>query len=130
MKIMVCYEGSSDNTAVLEKGKERAKVSDAGIYLVSVLTGDDVGQLDNLEPAKKELETARASFQGDGIACEAKVMFGGRGAGESLVEFAKEEDIDEIIIGVQRKSKVGKLLFGSTAQHVILEAHCPVLTVK
>ncbi len=51
-------------------------------------------------------------------------------AGEDLVRFAKEKDVGEIIIGVRSRSKVGKLLFGSTAQMVILEAHCPVLTVK
>jgi len=51
-------------------------------------------------------------------------------AGEDLVKFANENDIDEILIGIQKTSKVGKLLFGSTAQFVILEASCPVVTVK
>ena len=50
--------------------------------------------------------------------------------GEDLVTFARENNVDEIIIGVRHRSKVGKLVFGSTAQYVILEAHCPVLTVK
>ena len=127
---MVCYDGSSDNAAVLKKGKERAKGSDAEIHLVSVLIGDDVGQLDALEPAKAELETARAAYQADSFTCETKVMFGGSAAGESIVDYAVEKGIDEIIIGIQKKSKVGKFLFGSTAQHVILEAPCPVLTVK
>ncbi len=130
MEIMVCYDGSSDNTAVLDKAKERAKASDASIYLVSVMIGDDVSQLEDLEPAKKELESAKATFQADNITCETKVVFGGRDAGEKLVEFAEEKDVAEIIIGIQKRSKVGKLLFGSTAQYVILEAHCPVLTVK
>jgi nucleotide-binding universal stress UspA family protein len=35
-----------------------------------------------------------------------------------------------IVIGIVKKSKVGKLFFGSTAQYLILKAHCPVLTVK
>jgi len=38
--------------------------------------------------------------------------------------------VDEIIVGVKRRSKVGKLLMGSTAQYVILQAPCPVVTVK
>ena len=130
MKIMVCYDGSSDNAAVLAKAKERATESNAGIHLVSILIGDDVGQLDALEPAKKVLESAQASFQADNFSCETKVIFGGSAAGESIVDYAVDKGIDEIIIGIQKKSKVGKFLFGSTAQHVILEAPCPVLTVK
>jgi nucleotide-binding universal stress UspA family protein len=51
-------------------------------------------------------------------------------AGEDLVMLAEENKVDEIIIGVRRRSKVGKLLFGSTAQYVILNASCPVVSVK
>jgi len=130
MKILVCYESSEDNGTVIEKAKERAKESGATIYLLSVMIGSDVGQLKNVESAKKELEAAQASFKADKLPCETKLIFGGMAAGESIVEYAKEINSDEIIIGVKRKSKVGKLIFGSTAQHVILEAHCPVLTVK
>jgi nucleotide-binding universal stress UspA family protein len=50
--------------------------------------------------------------------------------GEDLVAFARETNSDEIVIGVKKQSKVGKLLFGSNAQIVILAAHCPVVTVK
>ena len=47
-----------------------------------------------------------------------------------LVEFAKRYKIDEIIIGIRRRSKVSKLVFGSAAQYVILNAPCPVVTIK
>lgn len=130
MKIMVCYDGSSDNTAILEKAQERAKASDASVYLLSVLVGDDVGQLDEIEPAQKNLAAAQESFKAEDISCETRVLFGGNAAGKSIVKYAEENEIDEIIIGIQKTSKVGKFLFGSTAQEVILEAHCPVLTVK
>lgn len=130
MKILACYDGMDDNAAVIEKARVRAKESDAAIHLLCVLIGDDVGQLDDLDPAKKALESAQASFQEENIPCETKVMFGGSAAGESIIEYAEANKVDEIIIGIQKKSKVGKFLFGSTAQHVILEAPCPVLTVK
>jgi nucleotide-binding universal stress UspA family protein len=46
------------------------------------------------------------------------------------VQFAAEERAELIIVGIRRRSKVGKLLMGSTAQYIILKAPCPVLTVK
>jgi len=51
-------------------------------------------------------------------------------AGEDLVQLADEHKAGEVIIGVRRRSKVGKLIFGSTAQYVVLNAPCPVVTVK
>ena len=54
-------------------------------------------------------------------------MISGLDSGEDIVEFAKQNKADEIIIGIRRKSKVGKLMFGSTAQYVILNAPCPVV---
>ncbi|MEJ2284271.1 MAG: universal stress protein [Desulfobacterales bacterium] len=50
--------------------------------------------------------------------------------GEDLVQFVKDREIDELIVGVKRRSKVGKLIFGSNAQYIILMAPCPVVAVK
>jgi nucleotide-binding universal stress UspA family protein len=38
--------------------------------------------------------------------------------------------VDEIFVGVKKRSRVEKMILGSTAQHVILNASCPVTTVK
>jgi nucleotide-binding universal stress UspA family protein len=84
----------------------------------------------DIEKAEGELEYLRTPFNVDGIPCETEVLVNYLDSGQNLVQFAKENQIDVIFVGVQKKSKVGKLVFGSTAQYVILEAHCPVMTVK
>ena len=50
--------------------------------------------------------------------------------GEQLVKYAEDQKIDQIFLGIVKKSKVGKFLFGSTAQYVILHAPCPVVTIQ
>jgi len=130
MKIMVCIDGSNVAKDALDLAKKRAKALDAEIYLLtSMLGGSDV-PINEFEKAEKRLKKAKSSVRADGIPCESLLSVRGLDAGEELVRFAKEEKIDEIYIGVRRRSKVGKFVFGSTAQYVILEAPCPVMTVK
>ena len=100
------------------------------MIIVSSLTGGSVTHAVEVEHATENMESAKKMFDDDGIPCETKLLVRGMTPGEDLVDYAKEKGIDEIIIGIKRRSKVGKLLFGSNAQYVIIKAHCPVVTVK
>ena len=57
-------------------------------------------------------------------------QYEGSDAADQIIDASYEEDIELIVIGVRRRSPVGKLFLGSTAQRVILEAGCPVTAVK
>jgi nucleotide-binding universal stress UspA family protein len=87
-------------------------------------------KLEGIQKAEQELENIRRSFMDEGIACKTEAIVSSISAGEDLVQFTNEKEIDEIIIGVRRRSKVGKLIFGSNAQYIILMAQCPVVAVK
>ncbi|QVJ02263.1 universal stress protein [Nocardiopsis eucommiae] len=51
-------------------------------------------------------------------------------AAAALLDLTEDVEANLLVIGVRRRSAVGKLLMGSTAQRLILEARCPVLAVK
>ena len=48
---------------------------------------------------------------------------------DELLDLAGELDAELIVIGLRRRSAVGKLLLGSAAQNVLLNATVPVLAV-
>jgi len=54
----------------------------------------------------------------------------GRDAADEILRIAAEQSATLIVIGIRYRTQVGKLLLGSTAQQVLLEASCPVLAVK
>jgi nucleotide-binding universal stress UspA family protein len=130
VKIMVCMDGSNVAKDALDLAKKRAKALDAEIYLLTSMVGGSDVPIDEFEKAEKRLKKAKSNVKAEGIPCESLLSVRGLDAGEELVRLAKEEKIDEIYIGIRRRSKVGKFIFGSTAQYVILEAPCPVVTVK
>ena len=130
MKILVGYDGSNSAKDALSLAKSHAKALGASVAVVtSMQKGTDSDRKD-IEQAERGLDYAKALIQEDNIACDTHLLIRGLSPGEDLVEFAKENKVDEIIVGVKRRSKVGKLLMGSTAQYVILQAPCPVVTVK
>ena len=130
MKIMVGLDGSNSSKEALSLAKEHAKAFNARIELVTSMEKGTEAQQKEIEQDEHDLENEKKLLEEDGISCDTHLLIRGMNPGEDLVEFAEKNEVDEIVIGVKRRSKVGKLVFGSTAQYVILNAHCPVVTVK
>ena len=130
MKILVGYDGTNSAKEALNLAKAHAKVFGAAVDVVTSMQKGTEQQREEIEQAERGLEYAKSLFEDSDITCNTHLLIRGLSAGEDLVEFAAENQVDEIIVGVKRRSKVGKLLMGSTAQFVILQAGCPVVSVK
>ena len=130
MKILVAYDGSKIAKEALQLAIQHAGAFKGTILLVHSMVGGPEIPRKEFAAAEKELQQQEIILKGDGIACETLLSVRGLEAGEDMVRIADEQKADEIIIGIQRKSKVGKLLFGSTAQYIIMNAPCPVVTVR
>jgi nucleotide-binding universal stress UspA family protein len=130
MKILVGYDGTNSAKEALNLAKTHAKAFGGNINVVTSMEKGTDAQREQIEQSERGLEWAKSLFDENDIPCQTHLLIRGMTSGEDLVEFAEENKIDEIIVGVKRRSKVGKLLMGSTAQYVILNAPCPVVTVK
>jgi nucleotide-binding universal stress UspA family protein len=130
MKILIGYDGSNSAKAALKVARKHALAFGASVEVVTSMEKGTESEQQAIEDAERGLEWAKSMFAEKAITCKTHLLIRGMAPGEDLIEFAKEAKIDEIVVGVKRRSKVGKLLMGSTAQFVILQAPCPVVTVK
>lgn len=131
MKILVGYDQSNPGKEALKLARERAKAFEASIEVVFTMAQNRELQFLDIQRVERMMQREVANiYNGNSIPYKTRLMITNLNPGEGIVEFAKQNKIDEIIIGVKRKSKVGKILSGSTAQYVILNAPCPVVTLK
>jgi nucleotide-binding universal stress UspA family protein len=130
MKIMVGYDGSKASRKALDLAISHAKAFKGQVVVVASRDKGSEGEQQAINEMSNELEKVKSEIERQGYACETHLLIRGMSPGEDLVEYAQEKGVDEIILAIQRTSKVGKLVFGSTAQYIILNATCPVVTVK
>lgn len=130
MKILVGYKGVNIGKDLLELAAQHARAFAGEVQLVTSLPGGDKTTKEQVVDAEEKLEEAKKFLTDRGIRNEGHLLVRGKTAGEDIVSFANDNNCGEVIIGVKSRSKVGKILFGSTAQYVILKAVCPVVSVK
>ncbi|MCF8109559.1 MAG: universal stress protein [Desulfohalobiaceae bacterium] len=132
MKILVAYnERARSSKEALQVAKTHAKAYQAQIL---VATSADPSRSEKDLMSKDEAERVLADIQqeleDEGFACSTHLLILGYSRAEDLLHFPRQKDVDEIVVGVEKRSKVGKFFLGSLAQHVILKADCPVVAVK
>ena len=130
MKILVGYDKSRVSEDALKLAHEHARAFEADVHLLTSLQQGPDLQKEDIDAAENRLDKLKLAGDFGNIHCETHASVTYLTPGEDLVQFAKDNAIDYIFIGVKKRSKVGKLVFGSTAQYVILEAPCPVVTIK
>lgn len=130
MKILVGYRGVNVGKDLLKEAVRQAKAFGGEVHVMTSMFGGEKTEKEKIEEAEENLENARKYLADKGVECETHLLIRGRTPGEDIVEFAREIAADEVIIAVKSRSKVGKLIFGSTAQYVILKAGCPVISIR
>ncbi|MGB9499189.1 MAG: universal stress protein [Dissulfuribacterales bacterium] len=143
MKILLAYRGASSHTEGVRLTKEYAKIFKAEVFIgTSLMFGDKDRPFALISSGKDRpfavvekgdmsanIESIEELFRSEEIPCK-RIIFERLNPGIAIVKYAKDHEIDLIIIGVRSRSRVGKMLLGSNAQYVLLNSHCPVLTYK
>jgi len=130
MKILVGYNGGEVGRLALSLARDFAKTNNALVYVITSMEGGSSEKQSDILKAEQDLEFAKKMMENSGIECNAQQSVRGLSPAEDLVQFAKENEIDQIFLGIKKRSRAQKAIFGSTSRYVILNAHCPVTTVK
>jgi nucleotide-binding universal stress UspA family protein len=130
VKIVVGYIRSAEGQAALERAIEEAQLHDGELIVVHSMRGGARDEAEETIAYRSELEEIEERLKGLGVVHQIRELVRGKPAGEDLAEFANEEGAELVVIGLRRRSPVGKLVLGSNAQDVLLQADCPVLAVK
>jgi len=123
--VMVGYFDSAEGRAALLAAVEEA--GRRGTHLVAAHSTIDDDAPTGEEVARSVTEIVGADT---GVTIEFREVKGGRDVSEALLELARQIDASVLVIGIRRRSPVGKLIMGSTAQRILLDADCAVLAVK
>ena len=130
MKICVGFTGSEASRKALELAKSFAELTGAKVHVITSMEGGAGEKPQDVAKANENIEEVKNFFNGTGIDFEAEQIVLGNSPGEDIVRFAKENDIEHIFLGIEKLSRLQKLILGSTAQYIILKAPCPVTTVR
>jgi len=128
MTILVAYVPRPEGQAALDKGIEIAKRRNENLLVVNASPGGgkedlsavNVGQFEQVEQILRET----------GLKAEFKQFVRGKSAVEEIQAMVEALPVSVLIIGLRKRSPVGKLIMGSVAQELLLSVNCPVLAVK
>jgi nucleotide-binding universal stress UspA family protein len=143
-KILVAYNGTPHSKQALEWAIDLSRNSNGSVVVVNVfdpvhlmkIYDSEGGNVKMMRDAIKEteeseremLEEAKAYCASRGVHVKTEHLHGN--TAQTIVKYAKDEQIDLIIAGTKGHGELEEMLLGSVTRNLVLLAHVPVLVVK
>lgn len=136
-RIMVAFDNSEHAKKAVKVSYEIAKAHNSRLHIITVVQLPDyAGTIDEVDEVVREgknfyeaaIRLAVDEAEKQGIKTYYKILYGH--IGESIIKYAKENNIDLIVSGSHGRSAVGRLLLGSVSNFLVKYAGCPVLIVR
>lgn len=126
--IVVGYIPTPEGTAALARARDEAALR--GAELVVVNTGRHGHERTGVVASPEDVAAIDADLASAGIEHDIIQPSSGLEAADELLRVVADRGASLVVIGIRRRSAIGKLFLGSTAQQVLLDAPCPVFAVK
>jgi nucleotide-binding universal stress UspA family protein len=128
--IVVGYVPKPEGRAALDEAIEEARRRKSRLIVVNSHRGGRDFDRDDAEEARAKLLEVEEQLQQSGVEHDIRPLVRGQDPADDLIAVAEEEGAELIVIGLRRRTPIGKLILGSNAQRVLLDSSCPVLAVK
>ncbi len=128
MTILVAYAPRPEGQAALDKGIEIALRRQEHLVVVNASPGGS--QDDPSKADVQDVERVQALLAASGVNAEFKQFVRGKNAVTEIEALVDALQVNLVVIGLRKRSAVGKLILGSVAQDILLSVPCPVLAVK
>lgn len=128
MSVVVGYVATPEGGAALDAAVAEATARDVPLVVILSERGHRFGT--EASELQDQADEVRRRLEETGVRYEVRQTTRGRDVAEDIIGAAQSDGAQLIVIGLRRRSPVGKLLLGSNAQRILLDAPCPVLAVK
>lgn len=129
MRLIMYYDGKDYTKKILSLIKDRAKAVESKVHIVSCIYSWGEPSVRILREMRDDLNYLKDVLSEVNIPCYTHVYMKWRNPGEYILEIAYRYNVDEIIIGTNKESRVAMYRHGWFINHVINWAKCPVLIV-
>jgi nucleotide-binding universal stress UspA family protein len=128
MNVIVGYRPTPEGSAALDRAVDVARRF--GARLIVVNSAERPAEAPEAISLEREVDALSQRLAAEGLAHDIRQLDVDDDPGESILSSVSDPVSDLIVIGLRRRSPVGKLITGSVAQQVLLESGCAVLAVK
>jgi nucleotide-binding universal stress UspA family protein len=128
MNVIVGYRPTPEGRAALDRGVDEARRF--GARLVVVNSSEVPTEAPEPISAERGADALSERLSADGVDHEIRQLEVDEEPADAILSGVSDPAGDLIVIGLRKRSPMGKIVFGSVAQQVLLEASCPVLAVK
>ncbi len=128
MTILVAYVPRPEGEAALDKGIDIAKRRNELLLVVNASPGGN--KVDPSAVSVTDAEKVQHKLAQSGVNAEFKQLVRGKDAVEEIELLVESMKVSVLVIGLRKRSAVGKLIMGSVAHDLLMTVNCPVLAVK
>mgnify|MGYP000870011034 FL=1 len=128
MTILLAYAPRPEGQAALDKALQLAKQNNERLVVVNASPG---GHKEDPSLAFAwDIERITEQIEKAGVDGEVKQFVRGNAVVTEIEDLVESLHVSMLVIGLRKRSPVGKLIMGSVAQDILLSVSCPVLAVK